>query len=281
MSKPAFLIFLIFCGISTSFISLSTQSKTYTDTFLTHKENISDKWTNYIDIYQLYLSPYVNKNALILEIGVQHGGHLQILKKYLNNAKIYGIDINPDVCKLNLGDNIKTFCFDATQEELINQNLQDLNFDVIIDDGSHHSPDVIKTFQIMFSKVKPDGLYIIEDMHASYWREYSGGYKEPHTQVEYFKSLVDLLNAYHIKSDNTLSSQDREFYNNLSNIEKEFLDWIHSITFYDSVAVIKKFKTPRPKGPYERKVVGTKRPIRYSPKSKLLLWYDKIMRALK
>ncbi|AVP87427.1 hypothetical protein phytr_4780 [Candidatus Phycorickettsia trachydisci] len=64
----------------------------------------------------MYLSRYVNKNASILGIGVQNGEHLQILKKYLKNAKIYGIDIDQNVCKMDLGKNIKTFCFDATKE---------------------------------------------------------------------------------------------------------------------------------------------------------------------
>lgn len=260
-NRVFFLSFLIFCTIGLYFVFISPQNKTYQNTFLSHKENASDKWMNYLDIYEPYLSSYVNKNASILEIGVQNGGHLQILRKYLGNAKIYGVDINQDVCKLDLDKGITVFCFDATQENLVNKNMRDLNFNIIIDDGSHNSSDVIKTFQIMFSKVTPGGLYIIEDMHTSYWKEYGGGYKAPHSQIEYFKSLIDLLNTYHINANDSSSSQDNKFYNNLSNIEKEFLEWIQSITFYDSVAVIKKFVTPRPNGPYSRVVIGVKQPV--------------------
>ncbi len=240
----------------------SIEKPSFKEIFLEHKDNASDKWENYLDIYQIYLEPIIGKNASILEIGVQNGGNLQILKKYLHNAKIYGIDINEDIRKEVLDKEIKTFCFDATKKNLISQNLKDLTFDVIIDDASHISQDVIQTFEFMFSKVNPGGLYIIEDMHTSYWKEFNGGYKVASSQIEYFKNLVDLLNTYHIKADNVNNSNDNNyFYNQLSDGQKEMLRWIRSITFYDSVAVITKFKTPRTDSPYARIVVGTKQPI--------------------
>lgn len=81
MSKRTFLLIsLISCTVGLYFIFISPQNQTYQNTFLTHKENASDKWMNYLDIYEPYLSSYVNKNPSILEIGVQKGGHLQILK---------------------------------------------------------------------------------------------------------------------------------------------------------------------------------------------------------
>ncbi|AVP87150.1 Putative O-methyltransferase I [Candidatus Phycorickettsia trachydisci] len=260
MNKRTFIIFLIFC-VSLYFIFKFTQHKTYKQIFFKHKENVSQKWANYLDIYEFYLPPYINQNASILEIGVQNGGHLQILSKYLKNAKIYGLDIDQNVCKLDLGKDIQTFCFNATEEELINKNMPNLNFDVIIDDGSHQSPDVIKTFQIMFYKLKPGGTYIIEDMHASYWKEFQGGYQKPYTQIEYFKSLIDILNSYHINANNSAETKNTEFYDSLSDIEKEFLRWTQSITFYDSVAVVKKLTKPR-SGPYGSVFVGKIQPIK-------------------
>lgn len=236
------------------------ENKTYKETFFEHTDNASDKWENYFDIYQPYLEQHIGKNASILEIGVLNGGHLQILKKYLSNADIYGIDVIDDICKLDLGNGIKTFCFDATKQKLINQNLKQLTFDIVIDDASHESQDVIATFELMFSRVKPGGVYIIEDLHASYWKEFKGGYKAKHSQIEYLKALVDLLNAYHVKKNDTYNLADHEFYNSLSVKDKELFKWISSITFHDSIVVITKLKNPRTV-PYERVVVGTKQPI--------------------
>lgn len=254
---------LVFLLLAQSAIAAVIDKKTYKETFLEHRDNASDKWENYLDLYQPYLEQYVGKNASILEIGVQNGGHLQILRKYLDNANIYGIDITDDVCKLDLGNGIKTFCFDATKKELINQNLKELTFDIVIEDASHISQDVITTFELMFSRVKPGGLYIIEDLHTSYWKEYNGGYKVSHSQVEYLKAKIDLLNAYHVKKDDTYDLNDKDFYNKLSENDKELFKWINSITFYDSAAIIKKSKNPRMDA-YKRKVVGTKQPIQPS-----------------
>ncbi|MFK7967862.1 MAG: methyltransferase domain-containing protein [Rickettsiaceae bacterium] len=234
--------------------------KSYKEIFLEHSEHTSDKWENYLDIYELYLRPYINKNASIMEVGVQNGGHLQILKKYLHNGKIYGADIDNNVCKMDLGSDIKTFCFDATKADAIEQDLKELSFDVIIDDASHKSQNVIKTFQLMFSRVKPGGIYIIEDLHASYWKEFDGGYKSQHSQVEYLKSLLDLLNAYHVKKGDTYLSKDTDFFDNLTTVDKQLFEWINSITFYDSVCVIQKLKFPRSQA-YKRITVGTKQPV--------------------
>jgi len=143
---------------------------------------------------------------------------------------------------------------------LIDQNLKDLTFNIIIDDASHKSEDVIATFELMFYRVRPGGLYIIEDLHTSYWKSHNGGYKASQSQIEYLKNLVDLLNVYHIRKDDEWASDNKEFYNRLPEKDKDLFVWINSITFYDNVAVIEKLKHPR-NGSYARKVVGTKQPI--------------------
>jgi hypothetical protein len=37
-------------------------------------------------------------------------------------------------------------------------------FDVLIDDGSHRLADQLSTFQIFKNRIKPGGIYIIEDV---------------------------------------------------------------------------------------------------------------------
>ncbi len=243
-----------------SFSARANEGLSYKDTFLTHEDNASDKWENYIDIYEAHFSPYRGKEVDVLEVGVQNGGHLQILKKYFKHSKIYGIDIDPNVCKQALGDGITTMCFDATKSDLVNEKVQNLNFDIIIDDASHKSDDVIKSFDLLFSKVKPGGIYVVEDLHTSYWKTYGGGYKHKNSSIEYFKSIVDLINAYHVRRDDDIQNEGMDFYNKLSDSEKEIVRWVNYIVFYDSVVVIKKLETPRV-APYKRVVVGTKQPV--------------------
>ena len=45
----------------------------------------------------------------------------------------------------------------------INKN-HDINFDIILDDGSHIVEHMILSFNTLFKYVKPGGFYIIEDI---------------------------------------------------------------------------------------------------------------------
>lgn len=40
-------------------------------------------------------------------------------------------------------------------------------FDIIIDDGSHVNEHLIKSFEFLFSKLKTEGIYVIEDTQTS------------------------------------------------------------------------------------------------------------------
>jgi hypothetical protein len=48
-------------------------------------------------------------------------------------------------------------------------------FDIIIVDGSHLSAHQIFTFHELFSMLRPDGIYVIEDVQTSYWPGSVGG----------------------------------------------------------------------------------------------------------
>ena len=46
--------------------------------------------------------------------------------------------------------------------------------DVIIDDGSHIGEHVCTTFEALFPSMAAGGVYVIEDLHTSYWPSYGG-----------------------------------------------------------------------------------------------------------
>ena len=65
---------------------------------------------------------------------------------------------------------------DATSQAAEAQILQLAPaFDIVIDDGSHQSDDVLRAFLIYFEHVVPGGLYIVEDTHTLFWEAYGGG----------------------------------------------------------------------------------------------------------
>lgn len=229
-----------------------TKALRFETIFYRHNENVSDKWTNYFSIYDDFFRCHIGNNPNVLEIGVQNGGSLQILSKYLKNAIIYGVDIDPKVLNLNLGPNINIYNFDITDEGAINQQFKKIKFDIIIDDGSHICSDIIQTFKLLFPKLKPGGVFLIEDLHTSYWQSHCGSYLGADSAIEFFKKFTDLLNFYHIK--------DYYFQENLSADDRYIFQWLRSIYFYDSVVVIHKLQKAR-KTHYQRIIVGTVDPV--------------------
>ena len=84
-------------------------------------------------------------------------------------------------------------------------------FDVVIDDGSHRTDDIIAAFQVLSSAVNPGSFYVIEDVHACYWDGFRGE-GEFTNAVSYFQSLVHSLNqsaVRHYRVSSELSSDER------------------------------------------------------------------------
>ena len=224
------------------------QRVSYENIFKEHNGNTSDKCVAYFEVYDRYFGPFVDKKPDILEIGVQNGGHLQIMSKYFGNANIYGVDIDEKVLNLNLGDKINIFCFDATDQQLFDSTLKEQKFDIIIDDGSQVQKDIIAFFEHSFKRLKPGGVFLIEDLLTSYWDSHGGGYKKPDSAIEYFKNLLDLVNIAHIRDAIALS----EF-------EKYLAVWMGAIEFSDSIVVIT--KRDNEQHALQRILVGTKDPV--------------------
>lgn len=201
---------------------------TFREIFENHSGNLINKWEHYFDIYERYLSQYKGKDINILEIGISHGGSLQLWKKYFGSkANIFAIDVNPE-CKKFEEENINIFIgsqSDAQFLEAVAKQLPPL--DIIIDDGGHTMLQQITSFEVLTKYVKADGVYICEDTHTSYWYEYRGGLGKKGTFIEYCKGLIDHLNAYHIKDSKKVKID-------------EITNSINSIHFYDSVVVFEK-----------------------------------------
>ncbi|MEK6734861.1 MAG: ankyrin repeat domain-containing protein [Pseudomonadota bacterium] len=230
------------------------------DIYYNHIGHVSDKWEQYLEVYDNAFHKYIGKNPISLEIGVQNGGSLQISSKYFINGNIYGIDINPDVCKMSLGNNITTYCFDAKDKQRFEYYFNNTVFDTILDDASHINSDIILTFRNLFPHVKPGGVYAIEDLHTSYWMAYGGGYLKQYSAIEYLKKFIDLLHAHHINNDMVATHDNNEFINNLSIEDRYVFEWLESVSFHDSIAVIRKLTAPRTKS-FKRISTGDECPI--------------------
>ena len=91
----------------------------------------------------------------------------------------------------------------------------------------------INTFEEFFPLVDRNGVYLCEDLHTSYWPEYGGGYCEPGTFIEYSKSFIDYIHAWHSRQMDRLEVT-------------ELTRTVHSLHYSNSILVIEKRPTEKP-----------------------------------
>lgn len=189
------------------------------------------KWENYFAIYESYFDKFRKRNARVLEIGIQYGGSLNMWMEYFSNAKIFGIDINPD-CKKLEEENIDIRIGSQNDKKFLKDYANYVNnLDVIIDDGGHTMDQQLNTFKTLFPILNDGGIYVVEDVESSYQNMYGGGPKRRGTFIEFSKNIIDALNANH--SD--FSTLNPNWYS--KNVE-----FVH---FYNNVVVFRKRKIER------------------------------------
>lgn len=129
-------------------------------TFRHHTGRRVDKWRHYFDIYDRHFDRFRGKAVRVLEIGIDHGGSLQIWKKYFGDgARIVGLDIDPG-CAMYAEDQIEIRIGNQSDVAL----LKDLgSFDIVIDDGSHRLQDQLASFEALWPGTR--SVYLIEDCH--------------------------------------------------------------------------------------------------------------------
>ena len=188
----------------------------------------TDKITyhNFWGFYQNHFEKIKDKKLNILEIGILKGESLKLLKDYFHKSDIYGIDIN----RVDLNeDRIKTFQMSQVDFDSFERNFKNLKFDIIIDDGSHFTQHQIDSFTYLFDKMLVDGgLYIIEDLHTSFRREYIN------SEITAYEMVDKIHDENFIKNN---FKNVHSFFNKIGEThifkknEKEFNDSISSIIY--------------------------------------------------
>jgi hypothetical protein len=207
---------------------------TLKEIFDTHDGRLIHKWHHYFDVYERYFAPYKNTPVTILEIGISHGGSLQMWRKYFGEqATIFAVDINPE-CKKFEDEKTKIFIGSQEDENFLDSLRSRLpGLDILIDDGGHTMKQQIMTFNKLFSLVKDGGIYLVEDTHTSYWRPFHGGYKNKNSFIEFSKDLIDQMHAWHIDNEQPVP---------VNYLTKN----INAISFYDSIVVFEKKSRAEP-----------------------------------
>ena len=211
-----------------------------------HEGLVSDKWSIYLPVYERLFGPLRQAPVTLLEVGIQNGGSLQIWEKYFPAAiRLVGCDINPNCERLSYSaDKIELVVGDINLPETLARIFSIASqFDIVIDDGSHTSSDIIQTFCNLFPRLKQGGLFIAEDLHCSYWENYQGGLYHPRSSMAFFKTLADILNAEHWGTALSRVELLQPFGINAA-LGEAVLAEIHSVEFVNSMCIV----TKRPAG---------------------------------
>lgn len=196
-------------------------------------DHSSDKWEPYFEVYERHLKRFEGKDINFVEVGVYTGGSLDMWAQYFGKGStITGIDIDPECAKLQYNyPNVKVVLGNQVIPEFWDSFLLENKIDAFLDDGGHHSNEQIVTFEKVFPALEPGGIFMCEDTHTSYFRNYwGGGLHSKESFINYAKGLIDVLH-YDWKQESTAELERK----------KIIAESISGIFFYDSIVVIEKF----------------------------------------
>lgn len=194
--------------------------------FLSNSHKRIHKWLHYFDIYERHLERFRGKSPVMVEIGVKGGGSLAMWKAYFGpGCKIIGVDIDPE-CKAHEDEDIEVFIGSQDDPAVIDRIFSMYpTIDIVLDDGSHRMNHMIASFELMYNRLQPNGVYIVEDTHTCYWKRYGGGLGREGSFMEFVKHKLDEINAVHARGQLPVS---------------DFTRSTQSISCYDSVVVFER-----------------------------------------
>lgn len=175
----------------------------------------------FLPFYECIIQPYKDTILNVLEIGIGKSGAAHLMwREYFNNVHttIYGIDhVIRDEAINNITQKGILFaqCNQESTDELV-QIFKDVVFDLIVDDGGHTMKQQQLSLYNLTQRMSENGIYIIEDLHTSYFKNFNKENK---------KTTLNLLNNLILLKDCTGIDEDIDtIFSNYHLSVKEILD---------------------------------------------------------
>ena len=170
----------------------------------------------YHEYYEKFFSLKKNENIDLLEIGAFKGNAAASFFFYFKNAKITSCDLLPDLF-LYKSKRIKNFQIDNSSEIEIDKKIikPKLEFDIIIEDAGHYLKDQIITLFMLFKCLKPNGIFVIEELDFPDTRKDMNLFDEKPTLREI---LLAIKNKKEFESKYISVQQKKYFLENLEDI---------------------------------------------------------------
>lgn len=199
---------------------------------LKHGTDKASDLHNYTRWYSALL-PTQESEINLLEIGVSDGGSILMWVDYYPNANIIGIDIKD--CWPVLG--AKIFLGDQKDPVLIEDIASYYTgFDIVIDDGSHKWKDQIESFKLLWPHIRPGGVYVIEDLHTSYFMEF--GEPGALNTMAFLHLIMDEVNMY--GAGGLGDCRNLQCYDEIKHSLSIYQRTVESMIFYPSICFIRK-----------------------------------------
>lgn len=222
--------------------------------FFSNSGRAVHKWHHYLPLYDRYFAAYRARQVLLpfmkkrkyprfLEIGVQNGGSLQLWRRYFGrSAVIFGIDIDPACAALDGECGNAVRIGSQADPAFLRKVVEEMGgLDIVLDDGSHVASHQRTSFETLFPLLNQGGLYLIEDLHTSYWTQFEGSYVSQRSSVALCKTLIDDMHHwYHPRGQEIAAAQGM----------------VAGLHIHDSMVVIDKAKVAPPVNSFR----GARRP---------------------
>lgn len=182
----------------------------------------SDKgvgWHNYTTFYAQLFADRIDSTHVVFEVGLGTnntdvtsnmgeagvpGASLRGWRDFFPAAAIYGADIDRRI--LFQDDRIRTFFVDQTLPASFAslwRELPELGIDLFIDDGLHTFEAARTTFEESVRRMRPGGLYIIEDV----WARHADAYLDLLTERGYSGLFLKLPHPLNIHDNGLIVAQ--------------------------------------------------------------------------
>ncbi|QPC86051.1 class I SAM-dependent methyltransferase [Mesorhizobium sp. NBSH29] len=181
--------------------------------FYGHRGRIVHKWHHYLPLYDRYFAAFrgasgsgalhptakLTRPVRMLEIGVSKGGSMELWREYFGpDAILYGIDIDPACAAFDGEAGNKVRIGSQDDPAFLKRVVAEMGgIDIVLDDGSHVAKHQKESFDTLFPLLETGGLYVVEDLHTAYWREFGGGYDSKESFIATVKQLIDDLHHWY------------------------------------------------------------------------------------
>ena len=187
---------------------------------------------DYLRRYAPLLEPIRLVVTNVLEVGVEDGHSLRMWRDYFPNATINGVDVDPRA-RSHEGDRIRVWIADSTDPAQMERVVHEVGgpIQLMIDDGSHHPFDQIKTFKTLFPFLEDRGFYFVDDV---------GGTRGP-LRLRALRAFMELAEGvnYWPKEVSAFHAPQMSF-----DIDNHWINNVVGVSFFRYLVLIEKGHNP-------------------------------------